>query len=86
MSHIRVLICRVDDPTSDQLTELAAFDLPAADVTALQPATALDDLETTTHTTGNAILRRVLQAQSELLDAQLTDQYRQRFSPRRLPR
>jgi hypothetical protein len=76
----------VDDPTSDQLTELAAFDLPAADVTALQPATALDDLETTIHTMGNAILRRVLQAQWELLDAQLTDQYRQRFSPHRYPR
>jgi len=28
MSHIRVLICRVDDPASDQMTELAAFDLP----------------------------------------------------------
>ena len=86
MSHIRVLICRVDDPTSDQLTELAAFDRPAADVTALQPESAIDDLETTAHTTGNAILRRVLQAQWELLDAQLTDQYRQRFSPRRYPR
>ncbi|MFL5804902.1 MAG: hypothetical protein ACJ8CR_24550 [Roseiflexaceae bacterium] len=43
MSHIRVLICRVDDPTSDQLIELAAFDLPAANVAALQPETALDD-------------------------------------------
>src|SRR4029450_4371794 len=46
MSHIRVLICRVDDLTSDQLTELAAFDLPAADVAALQPATALEDFDT----------------------------------------
>ena len=63
MSHIRVLICRVDDPDGDQMTELAAFDLPEADATALQPETALDDLETTTHETGNAILRRVLQAQ-----------------------
>jgi hypothetical protein len=62
MSHIRVLICRVDDPTSEQMTELAAFDLPAADVAALQAQTALDDLETTTYTTANAILRRVLQA------------------------
>lgn len=86
MSHIRVLICRVDDPTSDQLTELAAFDLPAADATTLQPDDALDNLETTTHTTGNAILRRVLPSQWELLDAQLTAQYRQRFSPRRHPR
>ena len=42
MSHIRVLICRVDDPTSDQMTELAAFDLPPTDVSALQPETALD--------------------------------------------
>ena len=54
MSHIRVLICRVDDPASDQMTELAAFDLPATDVSTLQPETALDELETTTQETGNA--------------------------------
>ena len=81
MSHIRVLICPVDDPTSDQMTELAAFDLPATDVSALQQATALDELETTTHQTGNAILRRTLQAQWDLIDAQLTERHRQRFSP-----
>ena len=56
MSHIRVLICRVDDPASDHMTQLAAFDLPAPDPTALQPATALDKLETTTHETGNAVV------------------------------
>ena len=81
MSHIRVLICRVDDPASDQMTELAAFDLPATDVSALQPETALDNLETTTQETGNAILRRTLQAQWDLLDADLTDQHRQAFFP-----
>lgn len=27
MSHIRVLVCRVDDETPDHLTELAGFDL-----------------------------------------------------------
>ena len=81
MSHIRVLVCRVDDPDSDQMTELAAFDLPASDVTALQPDTALDDLETTTQETGNAILRRVLQAQWDIIDAELTEQHRQSFSP-----
>ncbi len=81
MSHIRVLICRVDDPVSEQMTELAAFDLPATDVSALQPETALDELETTTQETGNAILRRTLQAQSELIDADLTEQHRQAFSP-----
>ena len=81
MSHIRVLICRVDDPASDYMIELAAFDLPAADVSALQPETALDALETTTQETGNAILRRTLQAQWELIDADLTDQHRRSFSP-----
>ncbi len=86
MSHIRVLVCRVDDPDSNQMTELAAFDLPASDVTALQPDTALDELETTTQETGNAILRRVLQAQWDIIDAELTDQHRQAFSPSGGPR
>ena len=81
MSRIRVLICRVDDADADQMTELTAFDLPEADITALKPETALDELETTTQETGNAILRRVLQAQWETVDARLAEQYRQRFSP-----
>ncbi len=86
MSHIRVLVCRVDDPDSDQMTELAVFDLPASDVTALQPDTALDELEMTTQETGNAILRRTLQAQWDLIDADLTEQHRQAFSPSDRPR
>ena len=86
MRHIRVLICRVDDPASNQMTELAAFDPPPADVAALQPQTALDELETTTQETGTAILRRVLQAQWDLIDATLVEQHRQRFSPCRRPR
>ena len=81
MSHIRVLICRVDDPSSDTMTELASFDLPAPDVTALPPETALDQLEATTQTTGHAILRRVLQAEWELVDTELADRYRQAFPP-----
>ena len=81
MSHIRVLICRVDDPDADQMTELAAFDLPPADVATLQPETALDALETTTHETGQAILRRLLQARWDLIDAELTDNHRQSCSP-----
>jgi hypothetical protein len=48
MSHIRVLVCRVDDPDTDQMTERVAFDLLAADVSVLQPQTALDELKTTT--------------------------------------
>ena len=81
MSHIRVLICRVDDPASAQMTELAAFDLPTTDVSTLQPETALDELETTTHETGTAILRRTLQAQWDLIDTELTEHHRQSFSP-----
>ncbi len=81
MSHIRVLICRVDEPASEHMTELAAFDLPATDVSSLQPETALDDLETTTQETGNAILRCTLQAQWDLIDAELTERHRQSFSP-----
>ena len=81
MRRIRVLICSVDEQTPAEMTELDCFDLPAADLTTLQPETALDDLETTTHATGNAILRRVLQAQWDTLDAELTEQHRQRFSP-----
>ena len=86
MRHIRVLICRVDDPTSDEMTELAAFDLPALDDAALQPKMALDALETTTQVIGNAILRHMLQAQWDVIDAELTDQHRQTFSPSAGPR
>ena len=82
MPHIRVLICRVDDPASDQMAELAAFDLPETDLTILKPETVLDDLETTTHITGNAILQRALQAQWDVIDEQLTVQHRQHFPPR----
>lgn len=81
MRHIRVVVCEVDDQMPDTMRELAAFDLPPADVAALQPETALDDLEQTTHDVGNAVLRRVLQAQWDTIDAQLADEYRQRFSP-----
>lgn len=81
MRRIRVIICEVDDQTTNPPKELAAFDLPTPDITTLQPDTALDQLEATTHETGNAILRRALQAQWEGVDAALAEQYRQRFSP-----
>ena len=79
MSHIRVLICRIDDPASGQVTELASFDLPATDVSALQPETALDELEITTQETGNGILHRTLQGQWELIDAEPTEQRHRSF-------
>ena len=86
MRHIRVLVCEVDHATPDTMRELAAFDLPPTNVSALQPETALDELETTTQETGNAILRRTLQAQWDLIDTELTEQHRQSFSPSGGPR
>ena len=90
MRRIRVVICEMDDQTPDTMTELAMFDLPTVDSATLAPETALDDLERTTYETGNAILRRTLQARWGLVDAALADQYRQRLSPpvqqRRRPR
>ena len=81
MSHIRVLICRVEDQSPDQMTELAHVDLPEIDVSALQPETTLDDLEASTQKTGAAILQRLLQAQWEEVDAELTQKTRQAFPP-----
>ena len=77
MRHLRVFICGCDDLTADLLTELAAVEVPLPDVTTLQPTTALDDLETTIFTVGQAILRRLLQAAWEALDAGLAAAYRQ---------
>jgi hypothetical protein len=81
MSHIRVLICRVDEQNDDAMTELACFDLAEVDVAGLEPETALDDLEASTQEVGYAILRRLLQAQWEAIDENLAEEYRQRFSP-----
>jgi len=81
MRRIQVLIREVDDQQPAATRDLATFDLPTTDVAALQPNTALDQLEATTHEVGTAILRRTLQAQWEVVDAALAEQYRQRFSP-----
>src|SRR5262245_56155611 len=80
MSHCRVLLCRVDDPVSKQMTELATFEFPTADVSTLQPATAMDELETSTRETPNSSLRRVLQAQQDSIDAELTECHHQQAS------
>ena len=81
MSHIRVLICRVEDDSPDQMTELAHVDLPKIDVTTLKPEATLDDLEASTQKAGAAILQCILQAQWEKVDAELTQKTRQAFPP-----
>jgi hypothetical protein len=75
MRHIRILVCRVDDETPEQLTELARFDLLTATVERLPPETALDELEARTQQTGHAVLRQALQAQWDLLDEQAPQSY-----------
>jgi hypothetical protein len=81
MRRIQVVIQEVDDASAEPPKQLATFDLPQADLASLRPETALDDLEATTHQTGNAILRRTLQAQWDVLDGVLAEQYRARLSP-----
>ena len=81
MRHIRVLICQVDDDTPDLMAELACFDLPTPDVTTLHPETALDALEATTQEIGMTILRRLLHAQWDEIDAALVAQHCAQMAP-----
>ncbi len=81
MRHIRVLICQLDDGTPDLMSELACFDLATPDVATLQPETALDVLEATTQETGTAILRRLLHAQWDQIDAALVARHCARVAP-----
>ncbi len=69
MRSLRVLIGGGDDVATDLLTELATVEVPLPDLATLRPATALDDLEASILTTGQAILRRLLQAAWVALDA-----------------
>jgi len=81
MRHIRVLVCQVDDDIPDLMSELACFDLATPNVAALQPETALDMLETTTQEIGTTILRRLLHAQWNEIDAALVAQHGVQVAP-----
>jgi hypothetical protein len=81
MSQLRVIVCQVDEQNENEMTELFSFDLPSIDVSELEPETALDELESDTYATGQAILRRLLEARWEEVDRTLVEEYRQGFSP-----
>lgn len=82
MSHLRVLICRVDDAAKpDQMTELYSIDLPGADPGQMQPETALDQLETEVLTVGQDVMRHLMKLQWEEIDRLLVEAYQRRFSP-----
>ena len=80
MRSLRVLICGPDDLAADLLTELATVEVPLPDLATLRPATTLDDLEASILTTGQAILRRLLQAAWQALDGAVVAAYRQQHA------
>ncbi len=85
MRHIRALVCQVEDGTPDHMTELACFDLATPDIATLHSETALDALEATTQETGNAILRRLLHAQWDQIDAALVARHCAQVAPAVVP-
>jgi len=72
MSHLRVLICRVEDE-GDQMTELASVDLPA--VRARRSAAPLDTLETHVATVGQRLLAALCAVQWDEVDTQAVAEY-----------
>jgi hypothetical protein len=82
MSHLRVLICRVDDEASpDQMMELHSIDLPAVEPEQMPPETALDELETEVLAVGQDVMRHLMKSQWEEVDRLLVEAYQRRFSP-----
>ena len=82
MSHLCVLICRVDDAGQpDRLTELHRLDLPAVEAGALQPETALDQLEGTALACGQEVMRQLVGHQWQAVDQQLTAAQQRLFPP-----
>jgi hypothetical protein len=79
MSHLRVLICRVED--DKEMTELHSFDLPAVELEKLSPETALDEIETRMLDCGQKITGYLLRQQWVDIDEQLVEKYQQAFPP-----
>ncbi len=79
MDHIRVVICRVGD--TDEMMEVAAFDVAAIEVNKGTGEQTLNELENRTQQAGNAIVRQLFQEQWALIDRQLTETYEQEAAP-----
>ncbi len=80
MRRLEVVIRQVDDDGA-VLTDIARFEVPETDLAAVEPETGLDVLEATTQQVGQAILRRLLQAQWEAVDAAAVAAQRRSFPP-----
>lgn len=83
MSHLRVLICRVDEDETEQLTELASIDLPPTGQR--RSYHVLDDLEAQVEQTGHQILRCLNELEWEELDTQAVCQYAATQAPASTP-
>jgi hypothetical protein len=84
MSHLRILICRVEDESRpDELVEIERFDLPGAQVNRGEPQETLDELESRTLICGQEVMRHLLKAQWEEIDDLLVEEYREVFPPGR---
>lgn len=82
MSHLRVLICRVEDEFKpEEMTELHRFDLGHVHHEKLESDTALDQLEMHVSDCARLIERRLLESQWEEVDEQLAGSYQQAFPP-----
>ena len=81
MSHLRLLLCRVEDGQPDKTTQIAAVDLPEARLEDFTKETCLDLLEDRTLHAGHAMMRPLFRAQWNEVDTLLTQQTRQAFSP-----
>jgi hypothetical protein len=82
MSHLRVMICRVDDEAEpDRMTELHSIDLPGVEPGQMQPETALDGLETEVLTVGHEVMRHLLKSEWAEVDRLLVEAYQRRFPP-----
>ncbi len=78
MSHVRLLICRVDEG-DNQVTERARVTLPP--VLADAGAAPLDTLEAQVATVGQCLLGRLCELQWDAIDAQAVARYRAGQAP-----
>ena len=81
MGKLKVLICEVDSEDGSKLREIASFDVEEKEVGKLEKVTALDELEGSTERIGQAVKRKLLEAQWQQIDEQLAVGYGERFSP-----
>lgn len=81
MSHLRLLLCRVEDDHPEQMTQIAAVDLPQTQLSDFTSQTCLDTIEERTLQAGQALMRPLFEEQWNEVDTLLTQQTRQDFSP-----